>query len=82
MGISKKEISARTRLRRSRRIRSGSSLLLEEALQPTSALDQWRWSRALAVQEHKIDGEEDKLIGAAFVHGCLELAKHRHTVSI
>jgi len=39
-------------------------------------------NRALAVQEQKIEGEEDKVIGAAFVHGCLDSAEHRHTVSI
>jgi hypothetical protein len=44
-------------------------LLLEQALQPFLTLNQRQLGRAYAIQEQKIEGEEDKLIGAALIHG-------------
>ena len=59
-----------------------ADLLLEQALQPLLALDQRQLGRALAVQEQEIEGEEDELIGAAFIHRRLEPAEDRHAVGI
>jgi len=57
-------------------------LLLEQALQPLLALNQWQLSCALTVQEQKIEGEEDQLIGSAFIHRRLELTEDRYAVGI
>jgi hypothetical protein len=47
-------------------VAQATNLLLEEALWAFLALDQWKLRRALSVQAQKIEGEEDKLIRAAF----------------
>ena len=62
-------------------VAQAADLLLEQALQPLLALDQRQLGRALAIQEQKIEGEEDELIRAAFIHRRLEPAEHRHAVS-
>ena len=46
-------------------------------MQPRLTLDQRLLGRALAVQQQKIEGIADELIGAAFIHGGLEPAKDR-----
>jgi hypothetical protein len=56
--------------------------LFEQALQPLFALDQRQLGRARAIQEQEIEGEEDKLISAAFIRRRLEPAEHGHTVGI
>ena len=38
--------------------------------------------RAQTIKEQQVKGEEDKLILAAFVHGGLQPAEDRHTVSV
>ena len=63
-------------------VAQAADLLLEQALQPFLALDQRQLGRALAIQEQKIEGEEDELIRAAFVHRRLEAAEHRHAVAV
>jgi len=51
-------------------------------LQPLLALNQWQLSCALTVQEQKIEGEEDQLIGSASSIGRLELTEDRYAVGI
>jgi hypothetical protein len=51
-------------------------------LQPFFAFDQRKLGCARAIQEQEIEGEEDKLVRATFVHCRLEPAEHRHPVRI
>ena len=46
------------------------------------ALEQRQLGFALAVQEQKIEGEEDELVCPAFIHRRLEPAEYRRAVSI
>jgi hypothetical protein len=45
-------------------------------------LDERQLSGALAVQVHKIEGEEHELIRPTFVHCRLQPAEHRHAVRV
>ena len=59
------------------------SLLAEQSLQlfalrSTSGSD----AMGLAVQKQEIKGEENELVGAALVHGCLQPAEDGHAVAI
>ena len=59
-----------------------ADLLLEQAFKPILALDQRQFGHAHAIQEQQIEGEENKLIRSAFVHGRLEPAEHGHPLRI
>jgi hypothetical protein len=51
-------------------------------LQPFLALDQMQLGSAHAIQEQQIEGKEDELIRAAFIHGGLEPTEYRHAVAV
>jgi hypothetical protein len=59
-----------------------ADLLPKEALQPFLALDQRELGRAYAVKEQEIEGKEDKLIGAPFIHRSLKTAEGGHPFRI
>ena len=63
-------------------VAQAADFLLEQPLQPFLALDQRQLGRAHAIQEQEIEGEEDKLIRAAFIHRRLEAAEHRDAIAI
>ncbi len=59
-----------------------ADLLLEQACQLFLPFDERQLRRALPIQEQEIEGEEDELVGPAFVHRRLESAEHGHAVSV
>ena len=56
--------------------------LPEQALQALLALDQRQGRGAFAIQVQQVEGEEDQLVRAAFVHRRLEPAERRRAVGI
>ncbi len=56
-------------------------LLPEQPFQLLLALDYRQLRGANAIKEQEIEGQEDELVGAPFIHRCLEPAEHRQAVA-
>jgi hypothetical protein len=63
-------------------VAQAADLLFEQALQPVLALDERQLGSAQAIQKQEIEGEEDRLIRAAFIHCRLEAAEDRNAIAI
>ena len=63
-------------------VAQAADFLPEQPLQPFLALDQRELPRAHTIQEQQIEGEENKLIRAAFIHGGLEATENRDAIAI